>query len=160
MENLFIVMTRSNLIIVVTVIFWLAVGGLVLRTNRLWFGPVTFRWPNLNQANQTFRWGLPAADNNVVIPASASRSFKVTVPRKFSFGELLIATAPGQGVLTVSINAPAGKNNTTATTPAGGIATVSLTWNAIAWQERTFIVQVVSDDHPIDIRAISIKLSR
>ncbi|MEK7538119.1 MAG: hypothetical protein AAB619_04080 [Patescibacteria group bacterium] len=153
-------MTRARLIIVVTILFWLVAGGSVLRINRLWFGPVTFRWPNPSQPNAAWRWAVPSADNNAIIPANTNSAFKVTVPRKFSSGELSVATVPGQGVLTVSINAPAGKTGTAGTTPTGGVVTLPLAWDAIAWQERTFIVKVTSDVRPVEIKTITMELSR
>ncbi len=151
-------MNRPRLIIIVTVGFWLVVGGLVVRTNRLWFGPVTFRWNTLSQPNAMFRWTAPPSGRNILIPANSTKSFKIQVPKKFRQAELLIATAPGQGVLIAEVNARAGKANTTGRTPAGGTLRLPLSWDSIAVQNRSFNVDLLSDAHDLIIQAITLQL--
>lgn len=151
-------MKKPLVIFVMTLLFWLVIGGTVIRLNRLWFGPVTFRWSNLAQPNASFRWATTPSSAPVVIPADTRRSFKVTVPRKFSHGELVITTGPGQGSLTINIDAPAGRTNPTNSIPAGGTAILSLSWEAIAVQTRTFNVDLAAADRPVTISTVRMKL--
>lgn len=151
-------MIRPRFIIITTFLLWLIVGGVVIRTNRLLIGPVTFRWPNLTQPSAMFRWTTALVGQTVIIPENSIRSFKVVGPKKFTSGELIIATTPGQGVLTVNINAPVGKTNTTGSTPAGGSITLPLQWDSIAVQTRTFNVELLTDTHEMQIQSVTLKL--
>lgn len=151
-------MNRPRIILIITLLFWLIVGGLVLRTNRLWFGPVTFQWSNITQPSAVFRWTSAPLGGKVVVSENSERSLKITVPKKFASGELRVATMPGRGVLTVNLNAPAGRTNTTASTPAGGVAVIPLNWDDIAVQTRTFNVDLLADAYPIEISAVTMTL--
>lgn len=153
-------MTKSTAVLAVTIIFWLVIGGLVIRTNRLWFSPVTFRWVNLHQPSATFRWvTAPAKKRAVILPPNTTRSFKVQIPRKFRSGTLSIITAPGSGVIVASINAPAGQTNTTASIVGAGTTRLSFSWETIALQTRTFNVDIMTSDQAATISNITLTLS-
>lgn len=150
---------QPRLIFMTTIIFWLVMGGLIFRTNRLLLPPVQFRWTRLTQPNATFRWATAPIGTTVTILAQNKRSFKVTVPRQFATGELHIATMPSQGVLTADINAPSGKTPTAGSAPGGGVITLPLVWENIAIQTRTFDVDLTTDAHDVAIQAITLSLT-
>jgi hypothetical protein len=119
---------------------------------------VTFHWNNLTQPNATFRWSTAPTDKAVVIPANSTKSFKIIVPRKFASGDLIIATASGQGTLIANIDAPAGKTIITDSTEVGGSITLPLQWDRIAVQTRTFNVDLLTGASSVKLTAISLKL--
>lgn len=149
---------KSRVTLAMAILFWVVVGILVVRTNRLLFGPVSFAWHNLRQPNATFRWSTAPTASPVVIPAESSRSMKITVPMKFSQGVLLVGTDPSQGSLTIDIAAPVGQPDTTRTIAGGEMAAIPLSWDAIAIQTRTFNVDLVTHGQPIAVSSIRIRL--
>ena len=149
---------KTRILVLITLIFWIAMAGIVVRVNRLWFGPVTFRWSNIHQPSATFRWTTAPVGKTVIIPENSSRSFKVVIPRKFTTGELIIATSTSQGTLTAVINAPAGKTNTIGTVTAGTPLILPLSWDDIAVQTRTFNVELMTDTYPVELKAIRLQI--
>lgn len=153
-------MTRTVTLLILNVAFWLVVGLVVVRTNALTPGDVRFRWSELHRPNAIFRWNSAPIAGPILASAGASRSFKVTIPRSFSSGELVIATFPGAGVLTAGIEGSNGQPNTTQSRPGGGVIVLPLSWGSIALQNRSFNVDLAAMDQPVRIDAIHLILRR
>ncbi len=152
-------MNRPRILLGATVLFWIVVSGVVIRTNRLWLSPVTFRWTNLTQPNATFRWTVAPTEQPVTLLPHTTRSLKVRVPRKFSTGTLSITTTSTSGGLVVNINAPADQPNITGHTDSRGTVSLPLSWTSIAVQTRTFNVDVMTDAEPATITGVTLKLN-
>ena len=157
MANSSSLMTFSRLLLLINVVFWLIIGGAVVRANRLWFGPVTFRWHNLRQPSAMFRWSVAPAAGPIRLDANRNYAFKIQVPKKFSTATLSIVTTENSGHLDVNVKAPPGNTNLMATS-SGHNVTLSLPWENIAVQTRTFNVDVMAVTAPVTIAAISLSL--
>lgn len=153
-------MNQARIIFVITLIFWLTVGGLVLRTNRLWFGPVTLRWTNLTQPSAVFRWSTAPSDEGVVMAVQTSKTFKVVVPRQFNTGRLHLRVMMNEGgALRVVAPGRLGQPNamTTISDAFGGY--LDLRWDDLAVSVRTFSVQLENiGNQDVRIESISLRL--
>ncbi len=153
-------MNGSRLLLTVTITFWMFIVVLIARTQMIGTRSITLHWHNLSQPTTTFHWTKTPETRPVRLGANESRTFNITVPRAFDRALLLITSTPGDGVVTAVVNTKNASTLQTATTTAGQVLTVPITWQDTAVATRSFSVRLSAATAAIELQTISLTLVR
>ena len=145
-----------RLLIIATILSWLAVIGLVAQTNLIGFTTATLRWPNVKQPTTVFHWAA-ANTNRGTISADTETVVYVSVPRQFTTATLNVSTQESDGQLQVKVDS-SGNNNAQVAGQAGSTVSLPLVWSQLATKTRPFTVRLRAINATVTITSMSLTI--